>query len=50
LALLWRFGEAIFGGGVAVLSVTILLLHLNREPTMDAEQLQSQVVIFVATQ
>jgi len=48
LALLWRFGEAIVGGGVAVLSGIIPLLLLNRESALDAEQLQSLVGLFLA--
>ena len=48
LALLWRFGEAIVGGGVAVLSGIIPLLLLNCESALDAEQLQSLVGLFLA--
>jgi len=48
LALLWRFGEAIIGGGVAVLSGIVPLLLLNRESALNAEQLQPLVGLFLA--
>ena len=48
LALLWRFGEAIVGVGVAVLSGIIPLLLLNREYALDAEQVQSLIGLFLA--
>lgn len=48
LALLWRIGEAIIGGGVAVLSGIVPLLLLNRESALNAEQLQPLVGLFLA--
>jgi hypothetical protein len=48
LALLWRFGEAIVGVGIAVLSGIIPLLLLNREYALDAEQMQSLIGLFLA--
>ena len=48
LALLWRFGEAIIGGVVAVLSGIIPLLLLSREYAFQAEQLQSLIGLFLA--
>ena len=47
LALLWRFGEAIVGVGIAVLSGIIPLLLLNREYALDAEQMQSLIGLFL---
>lgn len=48
LALLWRFGEAIVGCAVAVLSGTIPLLLLRREYALDEGHLQSLVGLFLA--
>jgi hypothetical protein len=48
LALLWRSGEAIIGGVVAVLSGIIPLLLLSREYAFQAEQLQSLIGLFLA--
>jgi hypothetical protein len=47
LALLWRLGEAIIGGGVTVLSGLIPLLLLNGEAAFEAEQLQAFVGLFL---
>lgn len=47
LALLWRLGEAIIGGGVAVLSGLVPLLLLNNEVTFETAQLQSLVGVFL---
>ena len=47
LALLWRFGEAIIGCAVAVLSGIIPLLLLSREYALDGEHLQSLVGLFL---
>ena len=47
LALLWRLGEAIIGGSVAVLSGLIPLLLLNHDVAFQSEQLQSLVGIFL---
>ncbi|MHC4986104.1 MAG: DUF4386 domain-containing protein [Planctomycetota bacterium] len=47
LALLWRVGEAIIGGGVAVISGLIPLLLLNRGASLEAEQLQTLVGLFL---
>jgi hypothetical protein len=47
LALLWRVGEAIIGGGVTVLSGLIPLLLLNGEAVFEAEQLQAMVGLFL---
>jgi hypothetical protein len=47
LALLWRLGEAIIGGGVTVISGLIPLLLLNREIAFETEQLQALVGLFL---
>jgi hypothetical protein len=47
LALLWRVGEAIIGGGVTVLSGLIPLLLLNGEAVFETEQLQALVGLFL---
>ena len=47
LALLWRVGEAIIGGGVTVLSGLIPLLLLNGEAAFETEQLQALVGLFL---
>jgi hypothetical protein len=47
LALLWRLGEAIIGGGVTVLSGLIPLLLLNGEAVFETEQLQALVGLFL---
>jgi hypothetical protein len=47
LALLWRLGEAIIGGGVAVISGLIPLLLLNGEAAIETEQLQALVGTFL---
>jgi hypothetical protein len=47
LALLWRLGEAIIGGGVTVLSGLIPLLLLNGEAALETEQLQALVGLFL---
>lgn len=47
LALLWRLGEAIIGGGVTVLSGLIPLLLLNGEAIFEVEQLQALVGLFL---
>jgi hypothetical protein len=47
LALLWRLGEAIIGGGVTVLSGLIPLLLLHGEAAFEAEQLQALVGLFL---
>lgn len=47
LALLWRLGEAIIGGGVTVLSGLITLLLLNSEAVVETEQLQALVGLFL---
>ena len=47
LALLWRLGEAITGGSVAVLSGFIPLLLLKYEVTFETEQSQSLVGLFL---
>ena len=49
LALLWRLGEAIIGGGVTVLSGLIPLLLLNQEVAFETEQLQALVGLFLGT-
>ncbi len=47
LALLWRVGEAIIGGGITVLSGLIPLLLLNGGAVFETEQLQALVGIFL---
>ena len=47
LALLWRLGEAIIGGGVTVLSGLIPLLLLNSEAVFETEQLQTLIGLFL---
>lgn len=47
LALLWRLGEAIIGGGVTVMSGLIPLLLLNRDAVFETEQLYSLVGLFL---
>lgn len=47
LALLWRLGEAIIGGGITVLSGIIPLLLLNRDSAFETEQLQALVGLFL---
>jgi hypothetical protein len=47
LALLWRLGEAIIGGGVTVLGGLIPLLLLNGEAVFETEQLQALVGLFL---
>jgi len=47
LALLWRLGEAIIGGSVAVLSGFVPLLILKHEAAFETEQLQSLVGLFL---
>jgi hypothetical protein len=47
LALLWRLGEAVIGGGVTVLSGLIPLLLLNSEAAFETEQLQALVGLFL---
>jgi hypothetical protein len=47
LALLWRLGEAIIGGGVTVISGLIPLLLLNGEAAFETEQLQALVGLFL---
>ena len=47
LALLWRLGEAIIGGGVTVISGLIPLLLLNSEAVFETEQLQALVGLFL---
>jgi hypothetical protein len=47
LALLWRLGEAIIGGGITVLSGLIPLLLLNREVALETEQLHALVGLFL---
>jgi hypothetical protein len=47
LALLWRLGEAIIGGGITVLSGLIPLLLLNREVAFETEQLHALVGLFL---
>jgi hypothetical protein len=47
LALLWRLGEAIIGGGVTVISGLIPLLLLNDEAVFETEQLQALVGLFL---
>lgn len=49
LALLWRLGEAIIGGGVTVLTGLMPLLLLNREAAFETEQLQALVGLFLDT-
>lgn len=47
LALLWRLGEAIIGGSVAVLSGFGPLLLLNHEVAIETKNLQSLVGLFL---
>ncbi len=47
LALLWRIGEAIIGGGVTVLTGLIPLLLLNGEAAFEQDQLQALVGLFL---
>jgi hypothetical protein len=47
LALLWRLGEAIIGGGVTVLGGLVPLLFLHREAAFETEQLQALVGLFL---
>ena len=47
LALLWRLGEAIIGGGVTVISGLIPLLLLDNEAVFETEQLQALVGLFL---
>jgi hypothetical protein len=47
LALLWRLGEAIIGGGVTVLSGLMPLLLLHREAAFETEQLHALVGLFL---
>jgi hypothetical protein len=47
LALLWRLGEAIIGGGVTVISGSIPLLLLDGEAAFETEQLQALVGLFL---
>lgn len=47
LALLWRLGEAIIGGGVTVVGSLVPLLLLHREAAFEAEQLQGLVGVFL---
>jgi hypothetical protein len=47
LALLWRLGEAIIGGSVAIVSGFVPLLLLNHDVAFEAEQLQSLVGLFL---
>ncbi len=47
LALLWRLGEAIIGGGVTVLSGLIPLLILNSETVLEGDQLHALVGMFL---
>jgi len=47
LALLWRLGEAIIGGGITVLSGLIPLLLLNGDGAFETEQLQALVGLFL---
>ncbi len=47
LALLWRLGEAIIGGGVTVLSGFIPLLLLHGDAAFGTEQLQAFVGLFL---
>ena len=47
LALFWRLGEGIIGGGVSVLSGLVPLLLLERDSAFQAEQLQSLVGLFL---
>jgi hypothetical protein len=47
LALLWRLGEAIIGGSVAVLSGLVPLLFLKHEVAFETEQLQSLAGLFL---
>jgi hypothetical protein len=47
LALLWRLGEAIIGGGVTVLTGLIPLLLLNGEIALETEQVRALVGLFL---
>jgi hypothetical protein len=47
LALLWRLGEAVIGGGITVISGLIPLLLLSSEATLETEQLQALVGLFL---
>lgn len=47
LALLWRLGEAIIGGGITVLSGLIPLLLLNGDAAFETEHLQALVGLFL---
>jgi hypothetical protein len=47
LALLWRLGEAIIGGSVAILSGFGPLLLLNHEVAIETKQLQSLIGLFL---
>ena len=47
LALLWRLGEAIIGGGATVISGLIPLLLLKGEALFETEQLQALVGLFL---
>jgi hypothetical protein len=47
LALLWRLGEAIIGGSMAVLSGLVPLLLLDRSPVIEAELLQTLIGLFL---
>jgi hypothetical protein len=47
LALLWRLGEAIIGGGVTVISGLIPLLLLNSDAVFETEQLHALVGLFL---
>ena len=47
MALLWRLGEGIIGGGVAVISGLIPLLLLNGDAAFGTEQLQALVGLFL---
>ena len=47
LALLWRLGEAIIGGGVTVISGLIPLLLLDSEAAFEKEQLHALVGLFL---
>lgn len=47
LALLWRMGEAIIGGGITVLTGFIPLLLVNGEAAFEQDQLQALVGLFL---
>lgn len=47
LALLWRIGEAIIGGGVTVLTGLIPLLLINSEAAFEQDQLQALAGLFL---